>query len=72
MFDKSGNPLNLGGQKGDELYMDDSRIGTAEANGWEHPACPNTPDHTRNGGALVGIGPTGIVLTPPPSPPNSN
>lgn len=63
MFDKLGNPMNLGGIKGDELYMDETKIGTAEATGWEHPACPNTPvTYERHQGALIGIGPGGTAL----------
>lgn len=64
MFDKMGNPMNLGGIKGDELYMDEAKIGTAEATGWEHAACPNTPlTFERHQGALVGHGPGGTEFT---------
>lgn len=56
MFNTSGGTLSLvaHGSLGDEMYIDVDKIGQADASGWEHPACPNTPDSTKNDGAIVG------------------
>jgi uncharacterized protein GlcG (DUF336 family) len=54
-FDTQGNPLNLGGAKGDEIIINRSG-GTsipASAAAWQHPACPNTPNETQAGGAIL-------------------
>ncbi|MCK5666737.1 MAG: heme-binding protein [Thiotrichaceae bacterium] len=36
---------------GDEMYIDQGNEGDT---GWEHAACPNTPDFDKNGGAIIG------------------
>lgn len=56
MFNADGTLLNLGGILGDELYMDIVNIGDpAAATGWEHAACPNTPNTSLlHGDAIIG------------------
>jgi heme-degrading protein len=60
MFNAAGGALVLAeyGVKGDEMYIDGTKIGKKNATGWEHAACPNTPDRLNNAGAIIGKLPT--------------
>lgn len=60
MFNAAGGALSLAeyGDKGDEMYIDGTKIGKKNASGWEHAACPNTPDRDKNDGAIIGKLPT--------------
>ncbi len=54
-FDAQGNPVNLGGAKGDEIVINRSGGATVPVNaqGWLHPACPNTPNKDQAQGAII-------------------
>ena len=59
MFNAAGGALSLREYgKGDEMYIDGTKIGKKNASGWEHAACPNTPSREKNAGAILGKLPT--------------